>query len=303
MRRIPVVLLWTVGALTVAWAEPLPLSTLPLSTQQIATLRAVQQEDIAHAEPQLTWRGDPLRIALPIGQEKRLIFSEPVEVDVNGKLTTDQLRIINNDKNVYLTAQTAFPKTRIYVTLKNTQQIILLDLWTDGSSNAATQKIVVSDKKGAPLVAEGNPQNPLADSAQAESMLSADAYVDTLRFAWQQLYTPQRLLNGESGFTRTPMHSAFWVPELVYGDKVFVHPEASWQRGGWYVTAVALRNKYPHAASINLARDVCGDWQAAVLYPRHALKPVGEKEGDTTTLFLLSNKPFGQAMEVCRGGA
>ena len=70
-------------------------------------------------------------MTLPLHQEQRLIFPEPVQVDVNGQLTTDQLRIINDHQTVYLTALTSFEKTtRIYVTLKQTGQIIFLDVST-----------------------------------------------------------------------------------------------------------------------------------------------------------------------------
>lgn len=299
MKRIYIALLLPLTLTQVAQAEPLPLSALPLSTEQIAALRAVQTEDIT--EGQLTWRGDPLSIALPVGKEKRVIFPEPVEININGKLATDQLRVINNDQNLYLTAQSGFPKTRVYVTLKKSQQIILLDLLATDTSNNATQKIVLPDKKASPPVAEAK-SNP-TDSGNEEKVMSADAYVNATRFAWQQLYAPQRLLNSDSGFTRTPMRSEFWTPELVYGDKVLAHPQASWQLDGLYVTAVELRNKYPHATTVSLSHDLCGNWQAASLYPNRRLKPMGEKPGDATTLFLLSTQPFGQAMEICHGGA
>ncbi len=298
MKPIYLALLLPLTLTQTAQAEPLPLSALPLSTEQIAALRAVQTEDIT--EGQLTWRGDPLSIALPLGKEKRVIFPEPVEVDINGKLTTDQLRIINNDQNLYLTAQSGFPKTRVYVTLKKSQQIILLDLLTADVGNNITQKIVISDKKVSPPIAEA--KNNSADSSSEEKIMSADAYVTATRFAWQQLYAPQRLLNSDSGFTRTPMRSEFWTPELVYGDKVLAHPQASWQLDGLYVTAVELRNKYSHTATVSLSHDLCGNWQAATLYPNRHLKPMGEKSGDATTLFLISTQPFGQAMEVCHGG-
>ena len=56
----------------------------------------------------MVWQGDPLALHLPIHQEKRLIFPEPVQVDVNGQLSTEQLRVINDHQNVYLTAFTDF---------------------------------------------------------------------------------------------------------------------------------------------------------------------------------------------------
>ena len=53
-------------------------------------------DDMAH----MTWKGDPITIFLPLAKEKRIIFSSHVTVDVRGALTTDQLRLLNNDKSI-----------------------------------------------------------------------------------------------------------------------------------------------------------------------------------------------------------
>jgi len=275
--------------------------TLPLSDQQIAVLRAAQPDMNDNAP--LTWKGDPISIALPIGQEKRIMFPEPIEVDFNGKLTTDQLHIINNNQSVYLTAQKIFSQTRVYVTLKQSRQMILLDIATVDGANAAAQKIVLPKPMNTSTQTSAKTQQNIPDTGKNEKIISADSYVNAMRFAWQQLYAPQRLLNTDRGFVRTPLRSPFWTPDLIYGDKVLVHPTASWQFDGLYVTVVELRNKYPHPVSIHLARELCGDWQAASVYPRVQLKPAGDKSGDATTLFLISSKPFSIALEVCHDGA
>lgn len=274
---------------------------LPLSDQQIAVLRSAQPDINDGAT--LTWRGDPISIALPLAQEKRLVFPEPIEADINGSLTNDQLRIINNNQNLYLTAKKAFSKTRIYVTLKNSQQIILLDIVTADNANTNLQKIILPKANNSTGIVEAKVRHNPPDDGNDEKMTSADAYVNAIRFGWQQLYAPQRLFNSDSGFVRTPMRSAFWTPDLIYGDKVLAHPEASWQLDGLYVTAIELRNKYSHATVLNMSQDLCGDWQAATLYPRTHLKPAGDKSGDAATLLLISNKPFSDALEVCHGGA
>ncbi len=279
-------------------------TTLPLSDNQIQKLQQYLPADDDNAP--LIWKGDPIFVALPVDKEKRLIFPEPVQADLNGSLTTDQLRIINNEQNLYLTAHQAFAKTRLYVTLKNSQQIILLDIATDNQASANTRMISLPKNEKTTSIAvakqqiKGTANNPTTGNNM--QTISADDYVNAIRFAWQQLYAPQRLLNQDLEFTRTPMHTTSWVTDLVYGDKVLAHPEASWLLNGLYVTAVELRNKYPHDTTL-IARDFCGDWQAATLYPRIHLKPAGQKPGDSTTLFLISTKPFGDVLGVCHGSA
>jgi len=290
-------------AVMVASGHALASNQLPLSAQQIQTLKAYYPISDDELAP-LAYQGDPLKIALPVGKEKRLVFSEPIQVDVNGKLTTEQLRVINNDQSLYLTAQKAFDTTRIYVTLKNSQQIILLDLATAEQASVATRRITLSSKK--PLesstAVEAQQQNSTA-AINTDNVLSADSYVNAIRFAWQQLYAPERLLNNSLNFNRSPMHTENFVSTLVYGDKVIAHPAAAWLADGLYITVIELRNKYPHATKIDLRHDLCGNWQAAALYPRNTLKPMGNRTADSTTLFLISSKPFGEVMEVCNARA
>jgi hypothetical protein len=50
----------------------------------------------------LKWKGDPIALSLPLNKEKRVVFNEKVSVDLKGALNTDQLRILNNDKSLYL---------------------------------------------------------------------------------------------------------------------------------------------------------------------------------------------------------
>ena len=105
-----------------AWAKPLvPVSALTLSAQDEQVLRAALPHD-TQIVTNWVWQGNPLTLTLPLHQEKRLIFPEPVQVDVNGQLTTDQLHVINDHQSVYLTALKSFEqKTRIYITLKNSR--------------------------------------------------------------------------------------------------------------------------------------------------------------------------------------
>ncbi|HVV67997.1 MAG TPA: TIGR03749 family integrating conjugative element protein [Gammaproteobacteria bacterium] len=281
----------------------LSMTSLPLSDSQIQKLQQYLPTDDDNAP--LIWKGDPIFVAIPVEKEKRLIFPEPVQVDLNGSLTTDQLRIINNDQNLYLTAHQAFAKTRLFVTLKNSQQIILLDVATDNQASPNTRTISLPKNTKSTSIAVAKPQNnnPLNNATiNSNQTVSADDYVNALRFAWQQLYAPQRLINQDLEFTRTPMHTTSWVTDLVYGDKVLAHPEASWLLNGLYVTAIELRNKYPHDTTLT-ARDLCGDWQAATLYPRTHLKPAGQKPDDSTTLLLISTKPFSDVLGVCHGSA
>lgn len=274
-------------------ADPLLLSDAEM--QKLA--KYFPDDDQSH----LIWQGDPLQIDLPINHEKRIIFSEPTIIDFKGALLTDQIRTIHDGKSLYLTALKPFPKTRMYVTLQNSDQVLLVDLVTNNKA-ANSPTYVNAPNHSTSAITTHTIQN---ESSYLENNNSAnsDTYVTLIRYAWKQLYAPTRLINSSITINRAAMHTAPMLSNLIYGDKVYAHPIASWVSNNTYVTVIELRNKYPVKTSINLNRDLCGNWGAASLYPKSGLLPAGQKEGDSVVLFLISRKPFGESMEVCNGRA
>lgn len=293
-----------------AWAQSLvPVSQLALTASEQQALIAALPQDTERMTT-MTWQGNPLSITLSLGQEQRLIFSEPVQVDVNGQLTTAQLRVINDHQTVYLTALQHFKKTtRMYVTLKKSGQIIFLDLTTPASAKLNTKQIIQINVPAQAQQSDSSStvqQNhvleisPLSDTPLTSNL--ADDWVQGIRFVWQQLYAPSYLLSNQTEFFRSPLHSPFWVSGLFYSDAVFAHPLASWAKANLVITAVELRNPYPHRTALDITRDLCGHWRGAVLYPRTVLQSAGHPPMDSTTLFLVSNEPFHQAWGECDHG-
>lgn len=305
MKRLLTILIMTLMCWSLlSYADG--VSSLTLTASEMQKLKKYFPED---ENTHLIWKGDPISVQLPIGKEKRLVFSDHVTVDLKGALNTDQLRLLNNDQSIYLTALTTFPSTRIYVTLQSNGKVILIDLSSiaEGASNAA-QYIDVKDSN----VISHHPQPmatttvsyPNPDENQEEASEPDDVtYVDLIRFAWKEMLAPRRLLKNSPHYMRAAMHTEPFITNLVYGDKVIAHPEGAWMGGGHYVTVVSLQNKYPHQTKIDIRNDLCGTWEAATLYPRSILKPQGERKGDSTILFLVSQKPFGETGGVCHGDA
>lgn len=276
------------------------VNSLSLSESEIEKLHTYLSTEEENTP--LTWKGDPLSIMLPLNSEKRIIFPEPIEANINGTLNSDQLRIINNEQSLYLTALKPFNMARIYVILKNSNKIILLDISTSDKSTNMTRTVKLESFHDSPVIKRNVNLVSLDENTKSIFSGSANHYVNAIRFAWQQMYAPKYLLKNDAEFVRTPMHTQSWISNLVYGDKVLVHPEASWESGELYITVVELRNKYMHTTRIYLEHDLCGEWLAATLYPRNQLKSAGQKLGDSTMLFLLSSKPFIKILEKCHGG-
>lgn len=297
-----------------ALAQAEGLNSLTLTPSEMQKLKQYfPEEDKDHKN--LVWQGDPLTISLSKNKEKRLIFPSQVLVDVKGNLKTDQLRLINNNKSLYLTSLSAFPKTRINITLQDSGEVILIDLVVDEHASQATQSIQVMQSVKHASTKSLSFQQPetevntginAAETPAAFNVGEDVSTVDLMRFAYQQLYAPLRLRQTNFLYTRAAMQTASFVPDLVYGDKVVAHPIASWAAGNRYVTVVALQNKYLHTTRIDIRQDLCGDWQAAVIYPRSTLLFHEEQQHDSTpftTLFLVSQKPFSETLGACHGDA
>jgi hypothetical protein len=165
---------------------------LPLSESQIEKLRAYLPTE-EEGTP-LIWKGDPLSITLAMHSEKRIVFPEPIEANLNGRVNSDQLRIINNDQSLYLTALKPFDTARMYVTLKSSNKIILLDvsISAQGTNSMRTVKLASMQKDTGTLHAKPITSAVIENtSAQEDSFVgSANTYVHAIRFAWQQLYAP-----------------------------------------------------------------------------------------------------------------
>jgi integrating conjugative element protein (TIGR03749 family) len=286
---------------------------LMLSQAEMQKLKQYFPNDSSGDGEHFHWQGNPIAITLPLNQEKRIVFPQGVTPDLKSALTTDQLRLINDHDSLYLTALKPFLSTRMFVTLNDSNDVVMLDISTDSKADNGIAYIDLTQKKSADAgsiqqktqeiqTSQINNNDADASSNNDNPGLSGnDADVTLIRFAWQQLFAPERLLSNSLNITRTPMHTEPFLSDLVYGDKVIAHPLLSWQLNQTYVTAIELRNKYLHYASINPAKDLCGNWQAATLYPRSTLKPIGSKSGDNTVLFLVSAKPFNESVEVCHG--
>ncbi|MCD6047013.1 MAG: uncharacterized protein K0S08_660 [Gammaproteobacteria bacterium] len=267
------------------------------------------------SESHFVWNGDPIPLTLPIGKEKRIVFPTPVTVDVKGVLSSDQLQVIDNDKSLYLTALKPFANTRIYITLNNSQEVVLLDVQSSDKGSVSTTYIDVKQNNNVPALKTSNASGAeittrifhagldeglsASETNSTSSMSEGDTYVALTRYAWQQLYAPTRLLANPLGISRSSMQTEQLQSSLVYGDKVIAHPLASWTLNNLYITAISLRNQYSHPATVHIPQDLCGNWVAAVLYPRAQLSSAGNKLSDSTTLFVLSRESFNKATEVC----
>jgi integrating conjugative element protein (TIGR03749 family) len=232
------------------------------------------------------WNKVPISFSVPIGKERMITFSEPVSFHNSDlSLTTDKVSIINNAGTLYIKAKKVFNPVRIAVVLKKTGKVILIDLSAVQNADDAPVKVLLASKQTA--------------SANNKKIITAPiTYAGLMRYALQQLYSPKRLLEKNNAINRTPMYTDKSV-DLIYGSKVIAMPLISWRGGDLYVTAVLLKNILNRSVRFD-PDDVKGKWLAASFYPTNYITAKGTMH-DRTTLFLISDRPFNEALNSMRG--
>ena len=239
---------------------------------------------ISHANEsveRLFWDKVPLRITLPVGKERLVTFPAAVRLGIPGKLSA-KLRSQSNQGTVYWLANEAFDTQRIEVREVNSQQIYLIDL------KAAKQAQSVSPIE---VIVKQDSKAQKQDSKIARKNRKI-GYAALTRFAAQQLYAPARLLKPLFGIHRVSV-SRQTTTYLVKGEMIKATPLASWQSGSLYVTAIELVNTSKQFIMLD-PRKIRGEWRTAT-FQHSRLHPTGS-EADSTTLYLISDRPFHEKM-------
>lgn len=274
-------------------------STLPLtlSADQAVKLQhifpdAVTESDSNNANVLATtehvvWNKIPINVVLPVNQERMLSFPDSVQFGYNNAvLTDDMLSIQNVNGTVYLIAKKSFTTQRVFVQLKQTGELILLDLSAKLGADNTPLAIVLPDSLAPSSL-------PISNQTQNSSSSEAVDYTELSRFAIQQLYAPKRLLVNSPNIYRVPMHTTHTIP-LIEGDSVIAMPLISWRDGDDFITAVMLRNRLSHLVILD-PRRIRGEWKTAAFFPQTRLASVGSTR-DSTTVFLISDQPFADGL-------
>lgn len=241
-----------------------------------------------HSVPveRIFWEKKPIKLSLAVGHERVIHLPGPgvVKAGVPAFLNRGALRTQVIDNTIYWLANEPFEETRIQVVNTANGETFLFDVEGEEKGGSIAPVEVVKAK---PAQAHG------AQTAKngVKTTRPVD-YVTLTRYASQQLYAPERLLNKLPGVVRVPLDSETKV-KLVRGGKVEALPLISWKGGDFYITAVRLRNKTTDYINLD-PRDLRGQWLAATF--QHArLFPEGD-EADTTAVYVISKRKFDKAL-------
>jgi integrating conjugative element protein (TIGR03749 family) len=235
----------------------------------------------SHAEQVVEWRNVPIPIVLTVGEERVLAFPGPVEVGVPGNLTSVAFRTQSTGGTVLWLARQPFDAQRIQVKLLTTGHVMLFDVTAiDAPGAAAPEPVRIVFP------------NSVIDGGGDTSDGSALTPVTLTRFAAQQLFAPERLLRDLPGVRRVPMG----IPKsiaLYRHDLISAQPVASWQGGGYTVTAVKLSNRGYSRIFLD-PRELRGHFLTAT-FQHNSVGPKGSIS-DTTMVYLVSEGAFASAI-------
>ena len=249
---------------------------------------------IADASERVLWDKRPISVHLQVGYERIIHFPDDVRYWLPDTVKR-HVSVLAANGVLYIRAMEPFPTTRLRIQGLNNQQVYLLDI-TASEVAAVSDELIVMTKK--------NTRNRSKEATAYRT--TEDWRIRLTRYAAQQLYAPERLVDGDSAIKRIPVESKTSVP-LIRGGLIETVPIASWQGHGLTVTAVRVRNLSRQSLRLQFERSdslqaldlsylMRGDWLTATLQ-HDRLGAMGD-ETDTTTLYLVSNRSFVESLSL-----
>lgn len=257
----------------------------------------IQGQMVSAATTRLVYTDRPMTLSLRIGHEHRVVFPEPVTVQVPVVATQSLQSMQPTSDTVYWKPTEVMDANRVLAFSSDQQRIYLLDV--SASVDASTQDYTIDNPVLKPQSTHGQTQAPQEQQpayAQETRLENPPAIVLT-RFASQTLYAPTRLIPKDRRIQRVRIkpHPQQWpLIRSTKGEALSVETHAAWRGFGMYVTAVSVVNRSPLTVELDM-RNVRGNFRH--LTPQHTwLGPHGSDE-DRTVIYLVSSQPYHSALK------
>jgi integrating conjugative element protein (TIGR03749 family) len=241
----------------------------------------------------LSIAGEPIKLALVVGQEVQLNFEQPLgrfgtPQSIKNKLQTQLI-----DQRLWLKATKTFKPTRVLVRSEQGNLSVFLL-----SANVSQQTVQPYPIKYNIITEAKLPNQSNNNNQQNSNTKPALTYVDLTRFAAQSLYAPKRLIKNIN-LIRVPINTKQAVrlftcsTALTCNGNVLAHPIATWQSPRLYISAILLKNTTQQQIVLD-PRDLLGTWKAATFHFNRLGK--ANSPEDTSVVYLVSSSPFEQSL-------
>lgn len=253
---------------------------------------------IVHADVRRVWEEKPLTIILPVGKEVRVSFPTDVTVQVPLGISEKLTSLAPNPKMIYWTATEEFTPARIIATATDGKTVYVIDV--AAANNAVKDDLLIEDPLRVvaeqPTTINHQARNNSNAATEDEQVLEDPAEILLTRFASQTLYAPSRLMPTDTRISPVnflAINKDFPLLQSGYGEQVAVNVVGAWTGFGRYVTAVQIINQTPISFDFDASR-VRGNFTHISAQHLH----IGAKGSltDRTTLYLISDSPFAEAI-------
>lgn len=237
------------------------------------------------------YKGRPLSVDIPIGQEKLIEFGKAINLAIPSKMT-GLVKAEAIAGTIYISANEAFDSTRFRVRDVTTGKIMILDLSANSGATSKPLRVVDQDQSDA-----------MAKQREAdlgERRVEAPSVVAATRHAFQQVYAPDRLVEPLDGMHPSKLKNSDVIAYLVPGYDVLTKPLAQWRTSdGKYVTALYIKNLGVDRVLLDPRGLRAGKgWQTAS-FRDGVLAPSG-RLGDATTLVVIADRSWSGSTEWLR---
>ena len=234
------------------------------------------------AEPAMLkiWHGDPIDIALPVGQTRLLHFSMPVSLPDSASYRRD-VQLEYNQQLLAIRAKKPFKEHAITVLRSKDQQPITLHLHALEGAATSPLNIII---------------DPYVHSARPLENLSLS---DWFRYGILSLYGPARL-NPNPWHIGLLYRYASQPFNLSLAGEFISIPIATWYHDAWQLTAIKIKNMHDYPIDLD-PHLLCVKGRAVSFFPYQHLAPYHHL-GDESTVFLLSKQDaYAYLRKHCQG--
>lgn len=240
------------------------------------------------------WEKRPITVLVNVNNERIIHFPTDIRYWMPDYLK-NKVSVLAANGVLYVTAHEPIEKTRVRVQALDSQKMYLIDLIAS-DEGSVTPELIITDK------------DYIENQSISASIKSkpSDWYVRLIRFAAQSLYAEEHLMPSDKEITRVKVDRKNTIG-LIRGGDIEAIPIASWRGGGFYITAIRLRNLSDKTIPIVYDResisslkerfvalysDLRGNWLSAAVQHHYLAESGHENQEDITSLYLISTRTF-----------
>ena len=240
----------------------------------------------------IIYKGRPLHVEIPVGAERLIEFGRAIDIAVPSELA-GSVQVESIAGTIFMTASEPFSSKRFRFRDRETNEMLLLDVTARRGADLLPVRVLSAEQ--AMSITESSDR-----AVERESKVKAPGVVAAVRFAFQQVYSPERLIDPVQGINPANLDNTSVLNHLVPGYKVLAKPLAQWRTiDGLYITAVFIKNTESRTVLLDpRALRAGAGWQSASF--RDGVLAPTDNHGDSTTLVVVSDRTWSGSTQWLR---